>query len=408
MANGFLCALFPYLLGVTLFLVLLWPVLYLIRPKRGPDGPNPASVGILWLTPACAKALGRCSQPGRLRSMSARGISARLDRYDFPANERRPTPERYSTWPDQADLICQGKFDELASKQSELIAKLGVPENQPEPANLKAGRGAWAMVLDALLVVAFILAVLTLLNWILTDFLRACAPPQPPCEKCPTVCKSSPEPKCEKPAQVQLKLSTDQEFEYNEFKIVDSQRLKDFLAERLTQFKNAKLTITGFTDPIGGVCYNEGLADNRAKAIAEIVKGIIPDIPIESKAAPRELPDTDKMIAAKCMKAFQDSPPGRERPLRFFSNEERDYWLARRCEPDPKDVTPDHILGRGCEASPNTAEEDKKCPDYYIKEYKKDATFVALKRATNFYRLQRCLAPLRRVEIKESASGAGK
>jgi hypothetical protein len=404
MANGFLCAIFPYLLGLTLFLILLWPLLYLTRPKRGPNDPSPASMGILWLTPACANALGRCSQPGRLRSMSTRGISARLDRYDFSANERRPTREQYSTWPDQADLICQGKFDELTRKQSELITEFGVPENQPEPANLKAGRGAWAMVLDALLVIAFICAVLTLLNWILTDFLRACAP-QPVVihDPCPTE-------KCKAPDPVPLKLSTDQEFEYNEFKIVDYQRLKDFLVERLAQFKTAKLTITGFTDPIGGVCYNQGLADNRAKAIAEIVKGIIPDIQIGSKAAVREneLPDADKMIAAKCMKAFQDAPPGRERPLRFFSKDERDYWLARSCEPDPKDVTPDHILGRGCEASPNTAEEDKKCPDYYIKEYKKDATFVALKRATNFYRLQRCLAPLRRVEIKDSASEAGK
>ena len=178
--------------------------------------------------------------------------------------------------------------------------------------------------------------------------------------------------------------------------------------ERLAQFKNGKLAITGFTDPIGGVCYNEELAKNRVNAIAEIVKEIVPEVQIEPLWAVRKVPDTDKMIAAKCMEAYQDLPSGRERPLRFFSKNERDYWLARSCKPDPKDVTPDHILGRGCEASPNTAEEDNKCPDYYIKEYKKDATFVALKRATNFYRLQRCLAPLRRVEIKDSASGAGK
>ena len=158
MANGFLCALFPYLLGLTLFLILLWPVLYLIGLKRGPNGSRPVSVGILWLIPACAKALGRCSQPGRLRSMSARGISTRLDRYDFPANERRPTPERYSTWPDQADLICQGKFDELASKQEELKKAHGVEGYEPEPAKLTASRGALT-ALDALLVFAFICAV---------------------------------------------------------------------------------------------------------------------------------------------------------------------------------------------------------------------------------------------------------
>jgi outer membrane protein OmpA-like peptidoglycan-associated protein len=404
MANGFLCAIFPYLLGLTLFLILLWPLLYLTRPKRGPNEPSPASVGILWLTPACANALGRCSQPGRLRSMSARGISARLDRYDF-ANERRPTREQYSTWPDQADLICQGKFDELTRKQSELIAKLGVPENQPELANLKAGRGAWAVVLDALLAIAFILAVLTLLNWILTDFLRACAPARPPCETCPTVCQ------CEKPPPVvSLKLSTDQEFEYDKSEVVDQQRLRGFLQERLVQFKNAKLTITGFTDPIGGACYNNGLAKRRAEAIADIVREIVPSVQIDPDPAAQEDEslEADKMIAAKCMEAFQHSPPGPERPLRFFSKEERDGWIAKRCVPDPKDVTPDHILGRGCDARADTADEDKKCPDYYTKEYKKDATFVALKRATNFYRLQRCLAPLRRVEIKESASEAGK
>jgi outer membrane protein OmpA-like peptidoglycan-associated protein len=363
MANGFLCSLFPFLLGLTLILFLVWGLFYLARPKSDRGNPSPTPVGILWLSPACAAALGRCSQPGRLRSMSARGISARLDRYDFPANEHRPTREQYSTWPDQADLICQGKFDELASKQKDLKKEHGVEGYQPEPANLTASRGAWT-VLDAVLVLAFICAVLTLLNWILMDFLHACSPP--PCKTCPPVSQVLPKPE---PSPVTLKLSTDQEFEYDESKIIDPQRLKNFLEERLVQFKNAKLAITGFTDPIGGACHNQDLAKNRANAIAEIVREIVPEIKIEptKTAVPEnERSDADKKIAAECIATYQKLQPEQYRPLRgFTATEIEDRGKATGCTPDSADLTPNHILGHKCVPDAKPGEENKSCVDYY-------------------------------------------
>src|SRR5258708_18490452 len=154
------------------------------------------------------------------------------------------------------------------------------------------------------------------------------------------------------PSPVTLKLSTDQEFEYDESKIIDLQRLKNFLEERLVQFKNAKLAITGFTDPIGGVCHNQDLAKNRANAIAEIVRGIVPEIQIEpTKTAVREneRPDADKKIAAECMATYQKLPPEQYRPLRgFTATEIEDRGKATGCTPESADLTPNHILGHKC------------------------------------------------------------
>jgi hypothetical protein len=389
MANGFLCAIFPYLLGLTLLLFLLWALLHLTRPKKDPADPVPAPVEILWLTPACVKALGRCSQPLRLRSMSADGISARLDRYNF-GEESPPTREQYSTWPEQADLICQGKFKELAERQKELREKYGVAGNQPGPANLAASRGAWTS-LDALLVFVFICALLTALCWILTDFVRTCAPT--PCEPCKTVC-----PKCEKPPAPPLKLSTDQLFEYAEAKVIDSQRLRSFLEDSLKQYKGAKLTITGHTDPIGGACYNEDLAKRRVDAIEAIVHQFVPADQVNQPAGKLfvtmdELPEPDRKIADTCLDTFHKNVPPNEKPLRYF--DDKTDAKERKCAKDRNDWTPNYIWGRACRGEGDG--DENKCLEKYKFE---NSTLIAMKRTAHFYKLQRCLAPLRRVEIK--------
>jgi flagellar motor protein MotB len=363
MANGLFCAFFPYLLGLTLILFLLWALFHLARAKEDRSSPSPPSVGILWLTPACAEALGRCSQPGRLRSMSARGISARLDRYDFPADERRPTREEYSTWPEQADLICKGLFGKLASYQNELITKPGVEGDRSERANLKASRGAWT-VLDALLVLAFICAVLTLLSWILTDFLRACAPPvdcKTSCSQCPVrdSCRGTPKPTV-------LTLSADQEFEYDDARISDPENLKELLTERLTQFEKVNLTITGFTDPIGGACYNRRLGNDRADAIIEIVRQISPAAQInrlEPVVREEQMSESDKALADKCKAKFHFGKPELEQPLRFFTVDERKKKV-NGCMREPNDLTPNFIWGR-CVPGENTEAQEDQCLIHY-------------------------------------------
>jgi hypothetical protein len=341
--------------------------------------------------------------------MSARGISARLDRHDFPADERRPTREQYSSWPGQADLICQGRFDELAKLQKELIDKYGVGGERPEPSKLTASHRAWTIV-DALLVLAFICAVLTILCWILTNFLRACAPPvdcKTSCSQCPI---QDPCPAPPKLGPTVLKLSADQEFEYDDARISDPENLRKLLTVRLAQFEKVNLSITGFTDPIGGACYNRRLGNDRADAIIEIVRQISPAAQInrlEPVVREEQMSDSDKALAEKCKAKFHSGKPELEQPLRFFTVDERKKKV-NGCMPEPNDLTPNYIWGR-CVAGENTeAEEDRECLSHYDpkkKEFKNASpTLIAMKRAAHFYELLRCLAPLRRVEIKGDAS----
>jgi hypothetical protein len=197
-------------------------------------------------------------------------------------------------------------------------------------------------------------------------------------------------------------ISTDQTFEYAESRVVDPQRLRSFLEDRLKQYKEAKLTLTGYTDPIGGACFNNKLAESRVDAIEAIVHQFFPADQVKqgkSVVTTGQMSEPDRKIAEKCLETFQRSKPERERPLRPFDADENRDQIAKHCTPDREDSTPNYIWGtRACDS----VDEEKKCLEPY-KQYdtreKREETLVAMKRAAYFYRLQRCMAPLRRVEI---------
>jgi hypothetical protein len=189
--------------------------------------------------------------------------------------------------------------------------------------------------------------------------------------------------------------------------------LKELLTERLTQFEKVNLTITGFTDPIGGACYNRRLGNDRADAIIEIVRQISPAAQInrlEPVVREEQMSESDKALADKCKAKFHFGKPELEQPLRFFTVDERKKKV-NGCMREPNDLTPNFIWGR-CVPGENTEAQEDQCLIHYDpkknKEFKNASpTLVAMKRAAHFYELLRCLAPLRRVEIKGDASPVG-
>ena len=128
-----LCSLWAILLGSALVPV-AYCLYHLIRswseqaesPAQANE-PRPPVSPILYLTPVCIAALGRCARPSKLRNMTPVCIGRLLERFPFPEWETRPPAERYATWPDQARLLCAGKSDALGELQKELVGTLGSP-----------------------------------------------------------------------------------------------------------------------------------------------------------------------------------------------------------------------------------------------------------------------------------------
>jgi hypothetical protein len=340
--------------------------------------------------------------------MTAECISRLLHRHKFPENERRPSYEQYSSWPEQAAYICRGHFDQLHILQTKL---LGSPIN---PGKLMAIQGRpirWTALNKAFLFVGLVCALLTALTFMQNQqcFLSKVAinpPPNPPPKPPPSQDEKQP-PKS-------LVISTDQYFGYDSSTLTDSAKenlernlkggaIGDLL-DTLNKRGDAKFTITGFTDPIGGICYNPKLADARANAIREILvaKKIVDSdrITVTTHQQGVQIPEVGayKQITEDCINKFQKTEPTPDyKPLREFTPDER---KDPSCKPDEHDWRPNYIFGTTC--TPNQEgrpESVGACAAQYSNVRTGTPMEVAMVRAHNFRKIVECLSPLRRVQI---------
>jgi hypothetical protein len=171
----------------------------------------------------------------------------------------------------------------------------------------------------------------------------------------------------------------------------------------LNKTKDAQFAVTGFTDPIGGVCANRKLADDRAQAVRTILKNIVDSNRIINNPSV-VTPKADspyKRIADDCLKTYHSQQPERERPLRGLTQEEQQSFSP--CRPEPQDLVPNHIFGVNCKFG-----NPIQCAESYKGEFLGDATLIAMTRAANFRKVSTCLSPLRRVEIEIKTPEAAK
>ena len=260
-----------------------------------------ASGPILYLTPRCVMALGRCGRPSALRRMTPEAIGRRLTRFRFPPQEALPSAAQYATWPDQARLLCAGKLDDLKGLREKLTKELGPPNQvlSPVPAReddrevvavRRPGGFFWlALALGALLLLAALLA-----GWI-AGHSSACA-----CK--PTVIDRS---VTITPTVTTASLSTDLVFDFKMSQPrpgAHTDKLVSDLRQLFQSFGGIRITgVSAHTDPIGGTTDNQVLAKARATAIGGLIVGIIaqPDrpgqfvsdkVPIEQADGPGQVP----------------------------------------------------------------------------------------------------------------------
>jgi outer membrane protein OmpA-like peptidoglycan-associated protein len=181
-------------------------------------------------------------------------IARLLEKGTFPPGESAPDETKYSTWPLQAKLICQGKFAELREWQSARLRETRKRDINNSP---PAGERLWSMSrLDrCLLFLALGLLLLALLSRyfaIEQHWCSAGTPGTPPVRA------------------VVLKLSSDQLFEYDKSAITGAHRdiISTQLVNYFRHFQEVKInSISAHTDPIGTNEKNRSLARDRANAV---------------------------------------------------------------------------------------------------------------------------------------------
>jgi outer membrane protein OmpA-like peptidoglycan-associated protein len=268
--NNILCGLCPFLFGLALAALLSWlrnrePV-----PNKSSDPAAELPFGILWFSPACRSALGdRCSRPGRLRKMRKECIARFLKGATFLPGETAPEEAQYATWPMQADLICQGKFESLLTWQrAELRKESSAATGDDRSANDNAKQWSNTDTYAALAVAG--LLVVALISFYLAKTHHWCGSCAPPI--CPPTTPS--------PIPHELRLSSDLLFEFNGSKIEGEHRA---YAVRLLKnaFKDfAKVEFTGIsahTDPIGTLEHNKELSTDRAESVRSLLEDVVKD-----------------------------------------------------------------------------------------------------------------------------------
>lgn len=279
-----LCVFWALLLGLGLASLgcFLWR---LIRSKRlGDEEPSTdtqarSALPILYLTPVCIAALGRCAHPAKLRRMSSQCIGRLLERFPFPQGEARPTEERYSSWPEQARLLCAGNTEALHALQQTLIAALGNPAeprqaSKPSASSTSQGsvhasgfdRGAW---LPAFLAVPLLLA--ALIAWWEASQSTACR------------CAESVMPPGGGNASGDL--STDLIFDFDRSTPRSPAHEAKLLADLhnlFREFDGIKIrAVVAYTDPIGSTEENRDLARRRAATIRTLIEKIVRELPAQ-------------------------------------------------------------------------------------------------------------------------------
>ena len=333
-----LCNLWAIFLGAAL--VPLAYIAYLLLPSVGKeiDVPSIDSVmvgcpasPILYLTPTCVRALGRCARPKRLRSMRPECIGRLLDRFSFPSWEERPSPAMYSTWSEQARLLCSGRKDLLAEYQAKLKATHGDPgaERAREcGTGQNVGGDNAGSVGNQTLRYAVALATLLVLLAILTSLI---ARNLDACRCTPIILEGQtvyvPVPNGIKTAN----LSADLIFDFNMWEPrspVHRDKLQADLRSLLREFDGIRVrAVVAHTDPIGSTVDNRLLGQRRAASIRQLLAEIVqnPERPGKQFAADPLPPDqatdgpsgddTDAAFWRACFDQYYLRVPVAYRPL---------------------------------------------------------------------------------------------
>jgi len=383
------CMLWLLFLGAALAGPLYW-LLRRRRARAAPPGrpavPDPGS-GILYLSPACIRALRACAAPERLRTMSDENIERRLKRGRFTDKDPMPTPERYGSWRQQATLLCAGRYAELAQLQRDLIAKYGAPPVPPQalpvaPAPARQERGDLPRFLALML--AFLL--LALVAYVVAG--RCKPPPAPVCpekQTCPVV---------PVPTVSTIELSSDMLFDYNKDRPISDaheRNAKAQLRDLLAQHEHIEiLSIEGHTDPIGSTSFNRSLGARRAAYVGTLLAALMPGhaggkAPQELASAAGSGPNRDDFeIWRACYAAY------------FQPGVAKQGW--RPLDNLPASLNDGRIPCR--QATLETGREDGRYPACRRAPSDGTAPKDYAQRAERLRELIACLAPMRHVKIR--------
>jgi hypothetical protein len=407
-----LCFVWAFLLGAALLCPLAWWLCRRNRPvERDRDRPTPDPLVILWLTPACQTALGRCAQPIRLRAMTAKCIAVRLAGASFPPGESPPPRERFGTWPEQARLLCAGELEQLRVWQQELVRELGGPSPAVvAPAPSDAGEAERPRYPLRWLALMLLLLLGSLLAFVAARQLDQCwCPPQPlddgppvrpvPVTPTPTPCPT-PTP-AGTPTGTTLSMSTDLLFDFNRrepYSDLHLGKMQAALAELFGQFEGIEIkSIQAHTDPIGGTTENKALGDARARFIRDLVERVRLDPQHAGRFKGTPLPDPvpsdgpshgDSTIWEECFERYYRANP--DKPLvdlRRQSNQDGRPLCSQATA-----VTGPDVAFPACARLPTLPPRGM-------------STAAYARSAENFRELAACLAPMRHVLIRIEYSG---
>jgi outer membrane protein OmpA-like peptidoglycan-associated protein len=285
--NNILCGLCPFFLGSGLAVLLFWLSNREPVPKKSSDAATELPFGILWFSQACRSALGdRCSRPGRLRKMRKECIARFLKDATFLPGEAPPEETQYATWPMQADLICQGKFESLREWQRAEMSK-GPNAAEGAERSFHDGRTQWSRTDTYSLIAIGGLLLAALLSFYLAKTHDWCGTYVPP-----ITCPPPPPP----PTVHELRLSSDVLFGFNEPTIRgDAHRAYavKLLKDAFKDFAKVEFTgVSAHTDPIGSLEENRRLANQRAQDVRGLLQVVINDPERPKSLADQKIDET--------------------------------------------------------------------------------------------------------------------
>lgn len=395
------CALWLIFLGAALAAPLYWLFRRRTAVRQVAKGPEPSSLptGILFLTPACMRALGRCADPARLRHMSVESIERRLNRAKFSDSDRRPTPEQYASWPEQARLLCAGSRDELEALQRSLKEKFGLPVPEAKPEAPLDRDPAERRALARLIALTLAFLFLSLLSWWIAAPCKNIAAPY----KCPDPPVVTTVPPVKGPTIVlvvsMVELSSDLVFDYNTYEPISPahrDKLKTQLAKLFSQFYDIQIiSIQGHTDPIGATADNQLLGERRAQFIGKLIKEIMDahvrkgqfsDLKVPVKTTGNGPHGSDFAIWSACFREFNLRPQEdqRSRPLVNLPPKKKDNRV--QCDEADADTGANGAPYPACARAPIPKPGSALNRNYAY-------------RAERVREMIACLAPMRHVEI---------
>ena len=307
--------------------------------------------------------------------------------FPFPQKDPRPSPERVATWPDQAKLLCSGKFLELAVFQDELRNKYGDPnEASDDPPTLPYGAPtvplAWPLV-------AALLFVSALIAWWAAHNSTCCTT---------TSTTTNPDPiYFDTPrGRTTVNLSADLIFDFGKDQPrspAHAEKLIASLKDLFREFDGIRIvSVAAHTDPIGGTADNVALGQRRAATIRAIIAGLIatPERPDQfgpDPMPPDSVPDGPNKGEAyfwqTCFKQYVLDVKPSFQPLvdlRADKNSDKRVLCSTASETD---------------VFPACARREKPRPQARI-------SYAYVEQAEGLREMTACLAPMRHVAIRFS------